>query len=161
MTHDIQHNLPKQIKNITNSSKIENQSDMYKAKTTIYKSNMPGRSLGIILLQIEPISGLRQLVPFKVNQGICSFLKDFFNDKGAIPHRIKLPCPQGIFFLGIDQNKVTFQKNPRLDRLIVLNFNSVFMCFIHRGDISTLLIEMFQMKKSFCKTRSVRKKFNN
>ena len=132
-----------------------------KQKTTIYKSKMPGRSLGIILLQIEPILGLRQLVPFEINQGVCSFLKDFFNDIGAIPHRLKLSCPQGIFFLGIDQNKVTFRKNPRFDRLIVLNFDSVFMRFIHRGGILTLLIEMFQMKEPFFKTRSVRKKFKS
>ena len=122
---------------------------------------MPGRSLGILLLQVEPISGLWQLVPFKINQGICSFLKDFSNDEGAIPHRLKLSCPQGIFFLGIDQNKVTFRKNPGFDRLIVLYFNSVFMRFIHRGGIPTLLIEMFQMKEPFFKTRSVRKKFNS
>jgi len=38
MTHDIQHNLPKQIKNITNSSKIENQPDMYKAKLLYTKA---------------------------------------------------------------------------------------------------------------------------
>ena len=134
---------------------------MYKAKNYYIQRKIPGQSLGIILLQIEPISGLRQLVSFEVNQGISSFLKDFFNDIGAIPHRLKLSCPQGIFFLGIDQNKVTFGKDPRLNHLIVLNFDSVFMRFIHRGSIPTLLIEMFQMKKSFCKTRSVRKKFNN
>ena len=116
---------------------------MYKEKNYYIQNKMPGRSLGIILLQIEIVSGLRQLVPFEVNQGIHSFLKDFFNDIGAIPHRFKLSCPQGILFLGIDQNKVTFRKDPRLDRLIILNFYSVFMHFIHRGGISTLLIEMF------------------
>ena len=122
---------------------------------------MPGQSLGIILLQIEPISGLRQLVSFEVNQGVRSFLKDLFDDIGAIPHRLKLSCPQGIFFLGIDQNKVTFGKDPRLNRLIVLNFDSVFMRFVQRGGISTLLIKMFQMKKPLCQTRSVRKKLNS
>ena len=122
---------------------------------------MPGQSLGIILLQIEPISGLRQLIPFEVNQGIRSFLKDLFDDIGAIPHRFKLSCPQGIFFLGIDQNKVTFGKDPRLNCLIVLDFDSVFMCFVQRGGISTLLIKMFQMKKPLCQSRSVRKKLNS
>ena len=133
---------------------------MYKIKTTIYKSKMPGRSLGIIPLHIEPISALLQLISFKINQGICSFFKDFFNDEGAIPHRLKLSCAQGILLLGIDQNEVAFRENPRFDRLIVLNFDSFLMRLIHLGSIPTLLIKMFQMKETFFKTRSVRKKLN-
>ena len=132
-----------------------------KKKTTIYKSKMPGRSLSIILLQIEPISRLRQLVSFKINQGVRSFLKDFFNDEGAIPHRLKISCPQGIFFLGIDQDKVTFRENLRFDRLIILNLYPFLMCLIHCSSISMFLIEMFQMKKAFFETGSVRKKLNN
>ena len=63
---------------------------MYKIKTTIYKSKMLGRSLGIIPFQIEPISRLRQLISIKINQGISSFLEDLLNDEGAITYRLKL-----------------------------------------------------------------------
>ena len=71
---------------------------------------MLGKSLGIILLDIEPISRLRQLISIKINQGISSFFQDLFNNKGDIPHGFELACPQGIIFLGINQDKVTFRE---------------------------------------------------
>ena len=132
---------------------------MYKNKQKyIQKINIPGQGLGIIPFQIEPISGLCQLISLKINQGISSFFKDLFNDEGTIPHRIELTCLKGLLFLGINLNNVAFGENPRFDRFIVLKFYPLLMCLVHHGSISTLLIEMFQMKETFFKTRTVRKK---
>ena len=122
---------------------------------------MPGRGLGIIPFQIEPISRLCQLISLKINQGISSFLEDLFNDEAAIPQRLNFTCSQGILLLGINQDKVSFGENPRFDCFIILNLNPFLMHFFHRGGISTLLIKMFQMKKAFFETRSVQKKLNN
>ena len=112
--------------------------NMYKPK------QMLGTSLGIILLKIEPISGLHQLVSIKFNQIIKSLFKDSFNNERTIPHGFKFPYPQGILVLVIDWDVVIFRENLRFYNLIILNLDSFLMSLINCGCISTLLIKTFR-----------------
>lgn len=81
--------------------------------------------------------------------------------KGPYHIGLNLPAPQGILILVIDQDKVTFKKDSRMENFIVLSFNPFLMSLIDYGDISTLLIEMFQMKEALFETRSLWKELNS
>ena len=60
----------------------------------------------------------------------------------------------------IDQDKVTFKEDSRTDNFIILRFNPFLMSLIDCGGISTLLIEMFQMKEALFETRGLWKELN-
>lgn len=127
----------------------------------IYKiKKILGNILGIIILKIEPISRLRQHIFFEVNQFTGPFFQDLFNNEWTIPHRFGLSCSQGAFILVIDQDKISFRENTRMNHFIILGFYSLLMSLIYCGCISMLLIDMFQMKKAFFKTRCARMKFD-
>lgn len=120
---------------------------------------MLARSLRKVLLKVEPIFGLRQLVSFKFSQFISSLFQNSLKNKGTVPHRLILSCPQGIFVLVIDQDKAAFKKISWIDNFIVLSSYPLFMGFIYCGSISMLLIKMLQMNEALFKTRSIRNKF--
>jgi len=112
------------------------------------------KSLGILLLEIEPISGLHQCISFKVNQFIHTLLQDPFHNKRSVSHRLQFSCPQDAFILVIGQNKVTFIGNPRSYNLLILGFYAFPMIF------PMLFIEMLQMNEVFFKILGVWKKMD-
>jgi hypothetical protein len=54
------------------------------------------------------------------------------------PHGFELACPQGIFILVIDQDKITFRENPRVDGPIILTLDTLFVSLVGQGCISML-----------------------
>jgi hypothetical protein len=102
-------------------------------------------NLRVILLEVEPISRLRQGISFKFNQMVSTLLQDLFHNERSEPHGFELACPQGIFVLIIDQDKIAFRENPRMNGLIILTLDSFLMSLIGRGCITTLLIELLEI----------------
>jgi hypothetical protein len=86
--------------------------------------------LRVILLGVEPISRLHQGVSFEINQTVSALIQDLFHNEQSKPHGFKLACPQEIFVLIIDQDKISFEENPRMNRPIILTLDSFLMSLI-------------------------------
>jgi hypothetical protein len=61
------------------------------------------------------------------------------------PHGFELAFPQGILILVVDQNKVTFAKNMRMKRLIVLTLDSFLVILVRQGCIMLFLIDLLEI----------------
>jgi hypothetical protein len=96
-------------------------------------------NLRLILLEVEPISRLRQAISFKVNQMVRALIQDLFHNERSEPHGFELSFPKGIFFLIIDQDKITFEENPRMNGPIILTLDVFLMRLISRGCIMMFL----------------------
>ena len=61
------------------------------------------------------------------------------------PHGFEFSCPQGVLILVIDQDKVTFRENPRMNGPIIMNLDLMFVSLVVQGHITTLLIELLKV----------------
>jgi hypothetical protein len=87
-------------------------------------------NLRVILLEVEPISRIHQGISFKINQMVSTLLQDLFHNEWSEPHGFELACPQGIFVLIIDQDKIAFRENPRMNGPIILTLELFLMSLI-------------------------------
>jgi hypothetical protein len=104
---DICHSEKEDINNYTSTKQKDKK--LYKNYTYVQEVTQV-TNLRVILLEVEPISRLHQGISFKFNQTVSTLLQDLFHNERSEPHGFELACPQGIFVLIIDQDKITFEK---------------------------------------------------
>jgi hypothetical protein len=128
---------------IKNDTSIKPKRQILKRKCIrnihMYKKSPKATHLRVILLEVEPISRLHQSISLKVHHNICTLLENLLHDERSKPHVFKIAFPQGILILVIDQDKVAFRENSRVNRLIILTLEFLFVSLVGQGCIPTLL----------------------
>jgi hypothetical protein len=81
--------------------------------------------------------------------------QNFINNEWSEPHGCEFSCPQGIFIFFIDQDKIAFEENSRVDGPIILTLDMLFVSLVGQVCISTLLIEFLDIQKMLFKWSSV------